>query len=106
MSFGFECGNSGENGTGGAPVPPGLPAAVFEARMRENAREGQKTNNAVFHKPRCFFILRYFHLSIAARLTRAARGAARTNPSEYPQSKPNDIHPNFRNLKTENRKLE
>ena len=32
----------GENRTGGAPVPPGLPAAVFEARMRENAREGQK----------------------------------------------------------------
>ena len=29
------------------PVPPGLPAAVFEARTRENAREGQKANNAV-----------------------------------------------------------
>ena len=45
----------GENRTGGAPVPPGLPAAMFEARMRENAHEGQKANNAVFHKPRCFY---------------------------------------------------
>ena len=45
----------GAVGTGGAPVPPGLPAAVFEARMRENAREGQKANNAVFSQTALFF---------------------------------------------------
>ena len=31
--------------------------------------------------------------------------AARTISPEFPHSKPNDIPPNFRNLKTENRKL-
>ena len=46
--FGFDCGYSEENCTGGAPVPPGLPAAVFKARMRENAREGQKLQSNHF----------------------------------------------------------
>ena len=43
------------NRYGRHPVPPGLPAAVFEARMRENAREGQmlKSNHFVGRGTQC-----------------------------------------------------
>ena len=69
-------------------MAPGLPAAVFEARMRKNACEGQMQTALIWYNQRGLYIICDFQLSIAERLTRAARGAARTDCSDFSLSKP------------------
>ena len=75
------------------PRRPVCPPRCLKREARECTRRA-KGKQRSFSQTALFFVMRYFHLSIAARLTRAAR-----------ECRPYNFPPNFRNLKTENRKL-
>ena len=64
------------------PCRPVCPPRCLKREARECTRRA-KVKQRSFSQTALFFVLRYFHLSIAARLTRAARGAARTIRSEF-----------------------